>query len=275
MSSGRLAAACAGAETPRLLILNYPNNPVGNTYSPAELAALAETARRHHVLILADEIYGRLHFSGEHASIARFYPEGTIVSSGLSKWCGAGGWRLGTFVFPPQLADLRDAMGAVASETFTAASAPIQYAAVEAFRGGADVERYLADCRRVLAAIGRRSAEILRTGGARVQEPEGGFYVMPDFSPLAAGLAKRGIHDSPTLCERLITETGVATLPGQPFGRPRQELTARLCYVDFDGGRALAEAADVASGQDLGDDFVDRCCGEVVRAMELIVEWLR
>ncbi len=271
----RLArSATEGGDGPHLLILNYPNNPVGNTYDATELEALAETARRHRILVLADEIYGRLHFEGGHVSIARFYPEGTIVSSGLSKWCGAGGWRLGTFLFPPRLDALRRAMSAVASETFTAASAPIQYAAVEAFRGGADVGRYLQSTRRVLAALGRRCAHVLRAAGVRVQEPTGGFYLFPDFTPFAGALAERGIADSPTFCERLIADTGVATLPGLPFGRPSEELTARLSYVDFDGERALAESQTVPLDQELEEAFLDRCCGDVVQAMELIVEWL-
>ena len=269
----RLARACAGGG-PLLLILNYPNNPVGNTYSAAELEELAETARRHRVLVLADEIYGRLHYSGDHVSIARYYPEGTIVSAGLSKWCGAGGWRLGTFLFPPELRALRQAMGAVASETFTAAAAPIQYAAVEAFRGGADVDRYLRASRRVLRALGRRSARILRAAGVRVRMPEGGFYLFPDFTPSAPDLARRGIADSPTLCQRLLAETGVAALPGLPFGRPRHELTARLSFVDFDGGRALFECRKLAPDDELSEDFLRRFCGDVLRAMELIVEWL-
>ncbi len=269
----RLARACTGSG-PYLLILNYPNNPVGNTYSAAELAAITEVARQHRVLVLADEIYGRLHFSAGHRSIARWYPEGTIISSGLSKWCGAGGWRLGTFLFPPQLESLREAMGAVASETFTAASAPIQYAAVEAFEGGADLDRYLCGSRRVLGALGRRSAQILADVGVRVHQPEGGFYLFPDFAPFAAELAGRGITDSPTLCDRLLAETGVASLPGLPFGRPREELTVRLSFVDFAGSRALAEQHELAPGDDLPQGFLERCCGDVLKAMELIVNWL-
>ena len=93
---------------PRLLVLNYPGNPTGQTYTANELEHIAEVARRFEVIVLSDEIYGQLHHRGEHVSIARFYPEGTIVSSGLSKWCGAGGWRLGYFVFPDSLSSLAD-----------------------------------------------------------------------------------------------------------------------------------------------------------------------
>ncbi|MEM7678388.1 MAG: aminotransferase class I/II-fold pyridoxal phosphate-dependent enzyme, partial [Myxococcota bacterium] len=82
---------------PRILVMNYPSNPHGCSYTNDELAALAEVARRFRVVVLSDEIYGELHHDGRYVSIAQYYPEGTIVSSGLSKWCGAGGWRLGTF----------------------------------------------------------------------------------------------------------------------------------------------------------------------------------
>ncbi len=100
---------------PRIVILNYPSNPTGDSYTLDELKALVKVARKSKVLLISDEIYGELHHRGQHVSIARFYPEGTII---MSKWCGAGGWRLGTFVFPQSLHWLLDAMAVVASETF-------------------------------------------------------------------------------------------------------------------------------------------------------------
>jgi len=95
---------------PRILVLNYPGNPDGLTYSSDELKEIAQVARKYELILLSDEIYGQLNHKGEHVSVARFYPEGTIISSGLSKWCGAGGWRLGTFSFPRDLDWLLDAM---------------------------------------------------------------------------------------------------------------------------------------------------------------------
>lgn len=84
--------------------------------------------------MISDEIYGMTTFDMNHCSIARYYPEGTIISTGISKWAGAGGWRLGFFAFPKQLHWLRDAMVAVASESYTSVSAPIQYASCLAFQ---------------------------------------------------------------------------------------------------------------------------------------------
>lgn len=258
---------------PRLLILNYPMNPTGHTYTTDELRELAEVARRYDLIILSDEIYGPLHFSGEHVSIARFCPERTIISSGLSKWCGAGGWRLGTFAFPPELAWLMEAMAVVASETYTSVSAPIQYAAVEAFRCGVEVERYLWHVRRILRALGLRCAEALRSAGANIHDPVGAFYLFPDFTPLRDRLARRGISGAADLCEHLLLDTGAALLPGEAFGRPADELTARLSYVDFDGAAALAASENVPLDEPLPADLIDRCCPNVIEGVRAIAEW--
>ena len=158
-------------ERPRLVVLNYPHNPTGRTYGTDELRRLAAVARRYRVVLLSDEIYGELHHAGTHVSIAEFYPEGTIISTGLSKWCGAGGWRLGTFTFPSHLHWLLDAMAVVASETYTATSAPIQFAAVTAFAGDPFMDQHLVQCRRILRALGRHCANRLQHAGLEVAGP--------------------------------------------------------------------------------------------------------
>lgn len=259
---------------PRLLVLNYPSNPTGQTYTVDELKELAGIARRFEAIVLSDEIYGQLHHTGEHVSIARFYPEGTIVSSGLSKWCGAGGWRLGTFSFPPELYWLLDALATVASETYTSVCAPIQYAAIRAFRGGADIERYLAHARRILGALGRQCAATLRQAGITVLDPAGAFYLYLDFNPLREALAERGLDGGATLCNRLLEETGVAILPGAAFARSRNELAARLAYVDFDGRRALAASEAIPLHEELPADFTRKHCENVVVGVERLAEWL-
>ncbi len=259
---------------PRILLMNYPGNPEGGTYAAHELEQIADVARQYQVVLLSDEIYGQLHHNGTHVSVARFYPEGTIISSGLSKWCGAGGWRLGTFAFPNELDWLCESMAAVASETFTSVSAPIQYAAIRAFKGGTAIERYLWHSRRILSTLARRIVDMLRKGGIRVHDPEGAFYLFLDFSMLTDKLSKRGITDSVTLCDRLIEETGVAILPGVSFNRDETELTARLAYVDFDGARALTASETIPLDQPLPDEFTDTYCYKVIRAVQLLVEWL-
>jgi len=259
---------------PRILILNYPGNPDGCTYTSDELKDLAEVARRYEIILLSDEIYGQLHHEGTHVSVARYYPERTIISGGLSKWCGAGGWRLGTFTFPKDLDWLREMMAVVASETYTSVSAPIQCAAIRAFRGGVRIERYLWHCRRILKQLGNRCADTLNQAGIYTPTPEGAFYLFLDFSKHAEKLAERGITDSQTLCERLLEETGVAILAGSSFGRSEQELTARLAYVDFDGAKALTASEAISLEQALPDKFVDQWCRGVIEATRRIADWV-
>jgi aspartate aminotransferase len=259
---------------PRLLILNYPSNPDGGTYSSPELKKIALLAKKHELIILSDEIYGELHFEGKHDSIANYYPEGTIISSGLSKWCGAGGWRLGTFAFPDKFEWLLNAMAAVASETYTAVCAPIQHAAVRAFKGGVQIERYLSHVRRILKHLSQASLAILRASGIEVHSPDGAFYFFIDFTPKTALLKKRGIETSQALCEKLLEDTGVAILPGDAFLRDPKELSARIAYVNFDGSKALLASESIPLNEPLPDDFAQVYCPRTLEAMEQITLWL-
>lgn len=271
-----LAAHCqANPHQARLLILNYPSNPTGLTLRADELQALAEVARQYRVVVLSDEIYGELHHTGAHISLARYYPEGTIISSGLSKWCGAGGWRLGTFIVPPSLDWLRDAIAVVASETFSTVSAPIQYAAVTAFAGGAEIERYLFQARRIIRALGNWVSQQLQAAGVDVAVPEGGFYLFPDFTPQQDALRAKGIENSLDFCERLLEETSVVLLPGTDFGRPSAELICRLAYVDFDGARSLTAAEAIPDEEELSERWLRQYCGSVLQGIETLCAWWR
>jgi aspartate aminotransferase len=262
-------------ERPRILILNYPSNPTGATYSIDELKKLARVAKKYRVVLLSDEIYGELNFKGKHVSIAKFYPEGTIISSGLSKWCGAGGWRLGTFNFPPSLDWLLEAMASVSSETFTSTSAPIQYAAVCAFRGGISIERYLWNSRRVLKSLGLYIHKKLGRAGITAPKPEGAFYLFCNFKKHAAKLKRRGISTSQELTKKLLEDTGVALLPGSAFGRPEEEFTTRLAYVDFDGAKALAAVEMLPPHKTPDEDFLNTNCSHIIEAIVLICDWVK
>ncbi len=270
-----LDAACAeDGPKPRVLILNYPNNPTGGSYNAEELRAIADVVNRHRVLVVSDEVYGEVHHAAAHVSIARFYPEGTVISSGLSKWCGAGGWRLGTFLFPPELRAVQDAMAVVASETYTTVSAPIQYAAVTAFSEDPEIADYLVQSRRVLRALGNWAADALRAAGVRCSTPVGGFYLFADLGAAPTDFVARGIATGAQLCARLLEETGVAVLPGAEFGRPEEELSVRISYVDFDGAAALEAAAAVDEERELDESFLRAQCPRTVEGIERLCGWL-
>ncbi|MEW8137168.1 MAG: aminotransferase class I/II-fold pyridoxal phosphate-dependent enzyme [Candidatus Thiodiazotropha endolucinida] len=257
-------------DRPRLLILNSPSNPTGLCYTEERLKALADVLRKYRVLALSDEIYSGTHFNGSHRSLARYYPEGTIISNGLSKWCGAGGWRLGFFVFPDSLSWLADAVAAVASETFTSTSAPIQYAAITAMEDYPEMAVYLNQYRAILAALSDYACRTLSDTGAAVHPSSGGFYLFPRFDAYRQQLAYRGINDSLSFCDRLLQERGVALLPGACFGRRSKELSTRIAVVDFNGSHALEKAET----ETIDDEFIRRYCSRVTTAVEHLAEWL-
>ena len=222
----------------QLLILNSPNNPSGACFNEQELKALAEVAARYNVIILSDEIYSELHYQGQHKSIARYYPDGTIISNGISKWAGAGGWRLGYFCFPRVLKPVLQSMVVIASETFTSVSAPVQMAAISAFEGSSDIHQYIDHCRHIMRHCGITFTTLLQQQGIEVIMPDGGFYNLADFSQHRENLLKHGVTSAGELCQQMLKHTGVAALPASDFGIP-QGLLLRFAFVDFDGTHVL------------------------------------
>ena len=258
---------------PLLMVLNYPGNPDGLTYTAAELEGIAEVARDNNMIIISDEIYGILTYSKPHISLAKYYPEGTVVTSGLSKWCGAGGWRLGVGFLPKELGQsFKECILGIASETYSCVASPIQCAGITAYQWGSEIATYVRHQRLILEAIGTSVYKGLRDSDIQVHQPEGGFYVNPDFSLCKDKLAEKNINNSKVLCDRLVDETGVALLPGTAFGDPEGSLVTRLAFVDFDGEKALAAAAEISG--ELPDDFSKRVAPKVIEGVVKIGQWL-
>jgi len=235
----QLEQHCAAREDhniPLILVFNYPSNPTGQSYSKEELKALTEVLKKYNIIVIADEIYSLLSFDDDYTTLEEYYPEGTIVSSGISKWCGAGGWRLGFHHIPKQLGkDFFLAVISVASETYSCAPSPIQIAATEAYQNLDLARAFLAKQRLLLKTISLYCSNALRDNSVAVHDAQGGFYLLPDFIYYKDKLASKGITTSVQLTARLLEDTGVALLPGAAFGMPSMSLVTRLAFVDFAG----------------------------------------
>ena len=211
-----------------LLFLNSPNNPSGQICN--NLKEISFIAKKYNILILSDEIYSELSFNKGFKSISEFYPEKTIISNGLSKWCGAGGWRLGYFIIPEALTELKNSIKNLASETFSSVSAPIQYAAVAAYNNNHN--EYINDSRSILKAVGEYVFENLKSNTISINKPQGGFYLMPEF-------LTQKFSTSEEMCSTILNETGVALLPGSDFGFSKERMITRLSFTDFNGGEFM------------------------------------
>ena len=211
----------------RLLVLNSPHNPTGGVIPRRDMEAIAEILRKHEqVWVYADEIYGRLVYDGEFASIASLpgMQERTVVSDGCSKTWAMTGWRLG-FVANRKLAPFFTTW---ITNTESCASQISQWAAVEALTGPQDDARRMRDI-----FLERRDliVELLnRVPGVTCQNPGGAFYVWPNVTQ-ACGLV--GAKDSEEFRARLLNEAGVAVLADIHFGPrvPNEGQHIRFSYA--------------------------------------------
>ncbi len=225
---------------PKLLVLNNPNNPTGSVYTDAECRDLAAICRAYGIIVLCDEIYAMLDFTGRpQASIARHYPEGCVISGGLSKVFAAGGYRLGVMMLPPELAQLRHPLVSLISETFSAVSAPTQYAAITAYRDFDQLRPFVERTRGIHEVVCRYVHRRLSAAGLACPRPDGGFYLFPDFNAQREGLRAQGILTSQHLAESLLEPHGIAALPGSDFYLPASYLGLRISPVDYEGAAAL------------------------------------
>ena len=194
-------------ERTRLIILNSPANPTGGVLSAEQLRAVAELAMARGIPVMSDEIYGRMLYEGQFASIASVpgMAEQTIILDGYSKTFAMTGWRMGYGVMPEELARWITKL-VVNSTSCTAAFT--QMAGIEALTGSQDAVHAM------VAAFQRRRdlivAGLNEIPGFRCLSPKGAFYVFPNIE----GTGK----SSQELADLLLYEGGVAALAGTCFG---------------------------------------------------------
>lgn len=194
--------------TPRtkIIFVNTPGNPTGVSWSESVLKKVVAFAERHNILILSDEVYEDMVFSGRHISMLEVAPrERVLLVSGVSKSYAMTGWRVGWLVAP---AEIVEAASALVEPMTTCPPSPSQYGALAALTGSQEsVDHMRETYKRRLAEIEPRLLE----SGVLVARPSGGFFAMLDIS--GCGMS------SDTFVERLLREKGVAVAPGATFGR--------------------------------------------------------
>ncbi len=243
-----------------LLFLNSPNNPSGLICK--NLDELAEVIKKYNILVLSDEIYSDLTFENNFISIADYCPQHTIISNGLSKWCGAGGWRLGYFVIPNEYLKLMNSLKVLASETFTSVSAPIQYAAILAFND--HQTEYLNKSKNILKTLGNYVYENLSSNNVLITKPQGGFYLMPEF-------INKKFNSSEEMCNDILNKTGVATLPGSDFGFPSKKMLARISFTDFNGKEFMK---NISSDERIEDNKINKFAPKLVQGTKKLKDWV-
>ena len=202
----------------KAILLGYPSNPTGAVMDKGELVKIAKVAKRHNLLVISDEIYGRLVYGVEHTCFASLpgMKEHTILLGGFSKAYAMTGWRIG---YAAAREEIIEAMMKIHQYIIMCAPTMAQMAALEALRAGdAQVEEMVAeyDQRRRVMVKG------LNDIGLTCFEPKGAFYTFPSIK--GTGLS------SDEFAERLLIEDKVAVVPGSTFGQCG-EGHVRCCYA--------------------------------------------
>lgn len=202
----------------KAVLLNYPTNPTGVTYSRKQIKELADVLKKYDVFVISDEVYAELTYSNEpHVSIAEYLPEQTILINGLSKSHAMTGWRIG-LIFAPAVFTAQ----LIKSHQYlvTAAATMAQFAAIEALSVGKD------DALPMKAEYLKRRDYILdkmSALGFKIIKPDGAFYI---FAKIPAGYEQ----DSFKFCQSFAREKAVAFIPGVAFGQ-YGEGYVRLSYA--------------------------------------------
>ena len=244
-----------------ILILNSPNNPSGTICN--NLKELAKISKKYNLIILSDEIYTDLSFDNSYDSISKYYPGSTFISGGLSKWCGAGGWRLGFLAVPNGMKDFMKSLKSLASESYSTVNTPTQFAAVEAYKG--NYESYKLKVRGILNAVGTYVYNNLKSNKVLINPPQGAFYLMPEFR-------NKKYKTSSKLCEAILNETGVAMLPGSDFGFNPKRMLTRLSYTDFDGFEFFKNISNYNS---ISEEMVKTYAPNVVEGTTKLSNWAK
>ncbi|EGO6135683.1 pyridoxal phosphate-dependent aminotransferase [Enterococcus faecalis] len=208
----------------KAIILNSPSNPTGVIYTEEELRQIGEWAVAHDILIIADDIYGRLVYNGHRftpiATISEAIRQQTIIINGVSKTYAMTGWRIGFAVGDEKIIQ---AMTQLASQSTSNPVAVSQYAAIEALTGEqSTVEDMRQAFEKRLNHIYPKVADL---PGVSLIKPEGAFYLFPNVKKT---LEICGYDNVTNWVEDLLQEAHVALVTGEGFGAPEH---VRMSYA--------------------------------------------
>ncbi len=214
----------ARTDKTKAILLNSPSNPTGMIYSRDELQAIGEWAVEHDILILADDIYGRLVYNGNEftaiSSLSEAIRKQTVVVNGVSKTFSMTGWRMGFAVGEPEIIS---GMAKIISQTTSNLAAVTQYASIEALTGDqSSIEEMRRAFEERLNTIYPLLCEV---PGFEVVKPQGAFYLFPNVKK---AMEMKGFNDVNDFTNALLEEAEVALVTGAGFGAPEN---VRLSYA--------------------------------------------
>jgi aspartate/methionine/tyrosine aminotransferase len=217
----------------KAIIVNTPNNPTGKVFTRTELQLIRDLCAKFDVLAITDEIYEHILYDGtKHVAMASLpgMEERTITINGMSKTYAVTGWRVGWTIAPPKVTD---AIRKVHDFLTVGAPAPLQEAGAHALSLPTS---YYSDLAEGYRKRRDRLIPALEEAGFRCFRPRGAYYVMTD-------IGKFGFSDDVTFTKYLVSEVGVAAVPGSSFYRDARDGAQQVRFAFCKKDVTLDEAA--------------------------------
>ena len=235
---------------PSMLVLNSPNNPVGNSFEKSDIQSVANWAQENNITILSDEIYGLITFKEhKHHTPLTYYPDKTIVFSGLSKHLSLGGWRLGISILPRNSfgQQLISKFESISGNIWSCVPSPFQVVGETAFSDNESIADYINVCTNIHRVRTLFIYEQFQDLGIDCPRPTGGFYIYASFKKWSDQLSKIDIISCTSLSEYLLDKYKIATLPGSAFGDNPENLCLRISssYLDMETDESAQKILDI------------------------------
>jgi aspartate/methionine/tyrosine aminotransferase len=218
----------------KAIVVNTPNNPCGRVFGKKELGLVADLCEDYDAVAITDEIYEYIVYDGlRHISLARIgnMADRTVTISGLSKTFSVTGWRIGYAIAEKKMTE---AIRKVHDFTTVCAPAPLQRAAVEAFKMG---DSYYSNLAREYQEKRDLILNFLEEVGFRCVKPQGAYYVLADYGELSS-------DDDSKFAADLVKDAGVAVVPGSSFYSPERPAGSKVRFTFSKKKKTLAQAAE-------------------------------
>ncbi|MBT4989523.1 MAG: pyridoxal phosphate-dependent aminotransferase [Rickettsiales bacterium] len=255
----------------KILILNCPGHLNGSSYSKQQLVSITRICQRYNVLVISDELLSMLNYTDNHESIIDYYPEGTIVTTGISKSYAASNWRFSCCFYNREFGNnLKSSLLAICSSSYSYVSYPIQSAAMIAYDNLKKDHGYIIKQRRILQYLSEYSYNKFNNNNIITQKSSAGFCLLLDFSAYKEKFKKYNILDDSKLCFDILDSQNIVLLPASSFGMKNNDFLVRYAFVDFDGDAALENFTGSFT-----DAYCDKYFSRIFEGVNVIIDYVR
>lgn len=219
-------------DTPKMILLNYPNNPTGTCYENEDLENMANLFRKYQCLVFADEIYLNLVYRNNQKSISYYLPELTLRGSSVSKDYACGGYRIGWCAFPTHQSEFFEKCRNYASRVYSCAPVPIQYATADLLADRKVCTSYVEKLKSLFQFIIQEVLQILAPTKLKFPVPCASWYVYIDFSNYREQFASLNVYNSIELSTYFMKKHNIVTVAAAHFRD--DSFSLRFSLVDFE-----------------------------------------